>query len=163
MRYDTAVGIVSEWRGNKDGVGGRAERKEKTTYRLSSSREYPSTPSLRLFNVGSGDGSNLALGRSRTLTPGGLTFTIISGGELDERGRPRLRRPKRPVPATGSVQEMLGAGSRSAPPLRPPIAVPPRQPAQEPPPTNNLPRATLPPTSVLGPGSPASPIVLPQA
>ncbi|KAG8957213.1 hypothetical protein FRC00_004323, partial [Tulasnella sp. 408] len=119
LRYDTPAGVVSEWRGDEDGAReGQPQRRageSKNAYRLSSPMEFPPTPSSGSFDLGSGGGSNTALGRSRTVTPGGMTLaTTTSEAELDDRGRSRLRGPRRPVSVAGSVQETFGAGSRSA-------------------------------------------------
>ncbi|KAG8921439.1 hypothetical protein FRC00_008643, partial [Tulasnella sp. 408] len=142
LRYDTPAGVVSEWRGDEDGArDGQGQQRRagesKNAYRLSSPMEFPPTPSSGSFDLGSGGGSNTALGRSRTVTPGGMTFaTTTSEAELDDRGRSRLRGPRRPVSVAGSVQETFGAGSRSAvvsnlPAPSEPDPLPELQPAEE--------------------------------
>ncbi|KAG9020640.1 hypothetical protein FS837_008031, partial [Tulasnella sp. UAMH 9824] len=107
VRYDTPAGVVSEWRGDEDGGGGQQRRGK-----ISSPMEFPPTPSSGSFDLGSGGGSNSAFGRSRTVTPGGMTFaTTTSEAEFDDRGRSRLRGPRRPVSVAGSVQETFAAGN----------------------------------------------------
>ncbi|KAG8893052.1 hypothetical protein FRC01_013801, partial [Tulasnella sp. 417] len=119
LRYDTPAGVVSEWRGGEEfgvpvGPGGGGQGSAGVVYRLSSPMEFPPTPSSGSFDLGSR--SNTALGRSRTVTPGGMTFTTTGAtesAEFDDRGRSRVRGPRRPVSVAMSVQETFGAGGRS--------------------------------------------------